>query len=91
MDLTTSTSDGQAAVPAPDQTLSTDAGVALSEDDKPLSSYGLNGESATLFLTFRCVVPSSAALMAVILGRCHPVPTLRAKASPFPAMQTSRG
>ncbi|EKC99221.1 SNARE binding protein [Trichosporon asahii var. asahii CBS 8904] len=42
-----------AAVPAPDQTLSTDAGVALSEDDKPLSSYGLNGESATLFLTFR--------------------------------------
>lgn len=40
-------------MPASDQTLSTDAGVALSADDKSLSSYGLNGESATLFLTFR--------------------------------------
>lgn len=37
------------------QTLSTDSGVALITEDKTLSSYGLTGTGATLFLTFRLV------------------------------------
>ncbi|RSH84680.1 DNA damage-inducible protein 1 [Apiotrichum porosum] len=44
------------------QTLSTDSGVALITEDKTLSSYGLTGTGATLFLTFRDPrpVPSSS-------------------------------
>lgn len=35
------------------QALVTDSGVALTSPEKTLDSYGLKGESATLFLTFR--------------------------------------
>lgn len=43
----------QTGTPVAAQTLSTDSGVALTSQEKTLDSYGLKGESATLFLTFR--------------------------------------
>lgn len=34
--------------------MTTDAGVELSGKDKSLGSFGLQGDTATIFLTFRC-------------------------------------
>jgi DNA damage-inducible protein 1 len=44
--------EAETGAPVENQTLSTDSGVALTSPEKSLASYGLNGESATLFLTF---------------------------------------
>ncbi|GMK58201.1 hypothetical protein CspeluHIS016_0502330 [Cutaneotrichosporon spelunceum] len=44
--------EAETGTPVDNQTLSTDSGVALTSPEKSLSSYGLNGDSATLFLTF---------------------------------------
>ncbi|BEJ13223.1 hypothetical protein CspHIS471_0303970 [Cutaneotrichosporon sp. HIS471] len=44
--------EAETGAPVENQTLSTDSGVALTSPEKSLSSYGLTGDSATLFLTF---------------------------------------